>query len=251
MCRVSVRGLVVALLCGLLGLAGGALVAYLVQPHPQVSGQPEPVAAVSPSIPVDPTASPSAYASPINYPTLQPGFVLNQVHTISNALSTWTYHVPEGWVPYAECPPPPKRCTIPTGTVLTPKQVDRQQAVDWRPAGEPTAGGYLLRVAVLDNTLFNVGQTKTTKIEGFRQQQKNTGEEFHVIRRSPSAVYFTYRALPENWLRYNFFQWFAAAGRSNATLQMSVAGRPRDVPGLYWLLNRFADNANGVPAKGS
>lgn len=249
---MSLRGLVVALLCGLLGLGGGALVAYVAQGHPTASGRPEPVSAVSPSVPIDePSSSASSYNPPIGYPALQPGFVLNQIHTMSNDLATWTYHVPDGWVPYAECPPAPATCKIPTGTVLKPQQVDKQQIVDWRPAGEPKIGGYLLRVAVLNNTLFNVGQTRTTKIEGFRQQRQNTGEDFSVIRTSPSAVYFTYRALPENWLRYNFFQWFAADGRMNATLEMSVAGRPRDAPGLYWLFDRFADNANGVPAKGA
>jgi hypothetical protein len=35
-------------------------------------------------------------------------------------------------------------------------------------------------------------------------------------------------------------------GSPTATLEMSVAGRQTDVPGLEALFNRFADNVNGT-----
>jgi hypothetical protein len=238
------RGLVVALLCGLLGLGGGALVAYAVQPRSTDLGSPHPLSGVSPSVPIDPRTS-STYAPDIAYPTLSADLPLQQVHTLKNRLATWTYHVPASWTPYAACPPPPAPCKIPTDTVLKPGQVDRQRQVVFRPQSEPTQGGYLMRVAVLDNTLSNVGQMLATKIVGFEQQQAATSEEFHIIKRTPYSVYFRYRALPSNRLRYNFFQWFAVEGVPNATLEMSVAGRASDVPGLKALFNRFADNLTG------
>ncbi|WP_151084045.1 hypothetical protein [Nocardioides cynanchi] len=241
---MSMRGLVVALLCGLLGLGGGALVAYAVQPHTHDAGSPRPVGAVSPSVPIDVRRSPS-HAPDITYPTLPPDLPLQTVHTIKNRLATWTYHVPEGWTPYAACPPAPATCKIPTDTVLKPGQVDRQRQLVFRPPGEPTLGGYLMRVAVLDNTLSNVGQMVATKIVGFEQQQAATREHFKVLKQTPYSVYFRYNALPSNRLRYNYFQWFAVPGQPNATLEMSVAGRQSDVPGLKALFNRFADNASG------
>jgi hypothetical protein len=244
---MSLRGLVVALLCGLLGLGGGALVAYVVQPHTQDVGSPRPVGAVSPSVPIDVRTSRS-YAPDIIYPTLSPDLPLQQVHTLKNRLATWTYHVPTSWTAYAACPPAPTPCKIPTDTVLKPAQVDRQQQLVFRPPGEPTLGGYLMRVALLDNTLSNVEQMVATKVVGFEQQQAATSEEFHIIKRTHYSVYFRYRALPSNRLRYNYFQWFAVDGVPNATLEMSVAGRKSDVPGLKALFNRFADNASGTQA---
>src|SRR5512141_3202818 len=102
---MSMRGLVVALLCGLLGLGGGALVAYAVQPHAHDAGSPRPVAAVSPSVPVDVTPSKS-HAPDITYPPLSPNLFLNVVHHIHNDLATWTYHVPQGWTAYGVCTAP-------------------------------------------------------------------------------------------------------------------------------------------------
>jgi hypothetical protein len=242
---MSWRGVVVALLCGLIGLGGGAVVAYAVQPHAHESGSPRPVRAVSPSVPVDLPSSRSSYAADITFPTLSPDLPLQAVHTLKNRLATWTYHVPASWTAYAACPPAPAPCKLPTDAILKPGQIDRQQQVVYRPSGEPLLGGYLMRVALLDNTLSNVGQMVATKIVGFQQQQAATSEEFHIIRQTTYSVYFRYRALPSNRLRYNYFQWFAVGGEPNATLEMSVAGRKSDVPGLKALFNRFADNASG------
>jgi hypothetical protein len=166
------------------------------------------------------------------------------VHTIGNDLARWTYHVPQGWQAYAvcgtgECTPP-----IVTDTKLSPKQANQQPEVRFRPADEPTVGGYSLRVKILDNTLgLNPGQWVATKIEGFKQGF----DDFKTLEVTPSAVYFTYRD-GNNHLRYNYFQWFTVPGQTGATLEMSVAGRKADVPGLKALFDRFADNATGEVA---
>jgi hypothetical protein len=245
---MGVRGLVVALLCGLLGLGGGAVVAYAVQPHPATSeASVAPVPAVSPSVPIDvPSVSP--YAKDITYPPLSPNLSLPSVHSISNDLATWTYHVPQGWQAYAVCAPT-DHCKPPMtdDTPLKPRQVDRQPEVRFRPSDEPLVGGFSLRVRVLDNTLaFNPGMMKSTKIQGFRQ----TFKDFHIIRQFPNSVYFEYRDEPTNLHRFNYFQWFAVEGSPTATLEMSVAGRQTDVPGLEALFNRFADNVSGSAATG-
>jgi hypothetical protein len=245
---MSVRGLVVALLCGLIGLGGGALVAYAVQPHPTTSqASATPVPAVSPSVPID-VHSVSPYAHDIPYPPLSPFLTLPDVHTISNDLATWTYHVPEGWQAYAVCAPT-DHCKLPmTGdTPLKPRQIDRQPEVRFRPSDEQLVGGYSLRVRVLDNTLaFNPGMMKSTKIQGFRQAYS----DFNIIKQTPSSVYFDYRDEPTNLHRFNYFQWFAVEGDPTATLEMSVAGRLSDVPGLEALFDRFADNVQGTPPQG-
>src|SRR6478672_4899877 len=97
---MSVRGLAVALLCGLLGLGGGDAVAYLAQPHTSYSAAATPVPGVSPSLPIDVV---KPYRTDIDYPPLEPGFPLQAVHTFTNDLAQWTFHVPLGWKAYAVC----------------------------------------------------------------------------------------------------------------------------------------------------
>ena len=238
---MSVRGLVVALLCGLLGLAGGAAVAYAVQPRPTtLAASVSPVPAASPSVPIDVTPT-KTYAPDITYPALQPGLALPVVHSIANDIASWTYHVPFGWTAYAVCTALP--CPIPTDGVVPPKKIDKQVQLRFRPPDEPVVGGYSMRVKVLDNVDLNPAQMVATKKVGFQQAFSN--QAFSIIRRTQNAIYFTYTD-GENHLRYNFFQWFAVPGHPNATLEMSVSGRARDRAGLEALFNRFADNVTGT-----
>jgi hypothetical protein len=240
---MSMRGLLVALLCGVLGIGGGIGVARLAQPGTSQAGQAHPIAAVSPSVPSDEPVVKS-YAPNIDYPTLERDLPLPPPdHLIGNQLATWHYRIPAGWVAYAACTPsnvcPPH---VVTDTPLTARQAARQSQVRFRPAGEPPVGGYSLRVEALDNTLdLNPGQMVSTKIAAFRQAYQG----FRKLKQTDSAVYFTYRD-GNNRLRYNFFQWFAASGSTTATLEMSVAGRAQDAPGLRTLFNRFALIVSGT-----
>ncbi len=229
------RGLVAALLCGLIGFGGGLLLGWLVQPRPAAGGLADPVPGVSPSVPVDlPTSSP--YAHDIAYPPLSPDLALPTVHTMRNHLALWTYHVPQDWAPYGDS----------SGTPLTPRQVERSQSVRFKPSDEPTIGGYSLYVRMLDNALFDTHMSVAAKIAGF--EEASGVADFQVLKRTSSSVYFEYRDQPSNLHRYNYFEWFAVPGDPYATLQVSVAGRRRDVPGLKALLNRFADNVTGTRA---
>jgi hypothetical protein len=233
---VSIRGLLVALLCGLIGLGGGAVVAYAVQPKAADAGQATPLPAYSPSLPVDPPVTPS-YAPDIDYPTLSSDLSMPTKHQIHNDLATWQYHVPFGWTAYGVCQTAP--CPFATDEVVPDPKVNKQNQVRFRPSDEPVVGGYSLRVKILTNTDLNTTQMVGTKVIGFRQAYSN--QDFSIIRRTPSAVYFTYVDGGDH-LRYDFFQWFAAPGHANATLEMSVSGRKRDQAGLEALFNRFADN---------
>jgi hypothetical protein len=246
---MSRRGLVAALLCGLIGLAGGVVFAWSVQPGAAEGGLATPVPAVSPSIPVD-EVTVKPYAGDINYPRLTTDVSVPAKHVMHNDLAVWHYHAPLGWQAYYVCSLP-----CPPGIVaddpMPPEQINRATEVRFRPEGEPRVGGYSLRVRALENTFTDVHQTVATKVVGFRDSSAIA--EFHVDHRSPSSVYFDYRDAGTNLHRFNYFQWFAVPGQSNATLEMSVSGRARDVPGLKALFNRFADNVSGnlpkVPSK--
>jgi hypothetical protein len=242
-CRMSVRGLVVALLCGLLGLAGGAAVAYAVQPRTSYSDTANPVPAVSPSLPID-VHHVRPYEKDIDYPPLEPGFTLPVVHTFTNDLAQWTFHIPEGWQAYAVCGQP-EPCAPPlvNNAPITPGQVDKATQARFRPVGEPSTGGYSLRVRIIENTFVDVHQTVATKIVGFGDSPDVA--DYSVLDQTDASVYFQYRDASTNYHRFNYFQWFAIPGHTNATLEMSVSGRAVDRAGLQWLFDRFADNVTG------
>jgi hypothetical protein len=246
---MSRRGLLVALLCGLLGLGLGMIAAYAATPATTTGGVANPISAVSPSLPVDPSPSEAPYAEDISYPRLRAGIQLQAVHTISNDLAEWTYHVPLGWRAYWVCS---SRDRCPANAYpdkpMAAAVVDQADEVRFRPPDEPTSGGYSLRVRVLENSVFDVHQTVGTKITGFRDSPSIA--DFNILRRNDHSVYFEYRDAPSNLHRFNYFQWFAVPGQTNATLEMSVSGREEDVPGLKALFSRFADNALGrLPPK--
>jgi hypothetical protein len=238
---MSRRGLVVALLCGALGIGLGIVVAYAAQPRTSTSGDAHPVAAVSPSVPVD-EPTPEHYRKDIPFPTLQPGLAVPQRHVIRNDLAVWRYHVPLGWQPYWVC-----STGCPPGVVadqpMPAAQVNKVDEVRFRPPGEPPIGGYSLRVRILDNTFVDVHQTVGTKVTGFRDSAGIA--DFNIIHRTDRSVYFDYRDAGTDYHRFNYFQWWAVPGQTNATLEMSVSGREEDVPGLKSLFDRFADNVLG------
>jgi hypothetical protein len=232
---MSRRGLVAALLCGVIGVAGGVLVAWLVQPRPAAGGLADPVPGVSPSVP-EHQSSRSPYAPDDHYPPLSPDLPLQAVHTMRNRLAIWTYHVPQDWTAYE---------TFGT-TPLTPHQIEHSQSLRFKPADSHEVGDYSLYVKMLDNTLFDTNMSVAAKIAGF--SEASGVADFQVLYQNDSSVYFEYRDKPTNLHRYNYFAWFAVPGDPYATLQVSVAGRRRDVPGLKALLNRFTDDLTGVRA---
>jgi hypothetical protein len=241
---MSRRGLVAALLAGVLGIGLGMIAAFAATPPTSSGGAATPISAVSPSVPIDESPSQKPYARDIEFPALRPGLPLQAVHTISNDLARWTYHVPLGWQAYWVCSTP-SLCP-PDAYVdkpMAPKVVDNAPEVRFRPPKEPAVGGYSLRVRILDNTLNDVHQTVATKIIGFRDSSEVA--DFNVIRKNDHSVYFEYRDAGSNLHRFNYFQWFAVPGQTNATLEMSVSGREEDVAGLKALFNRFADNLTG------
>src|SRR3954449_9527318 len=155
---MSRRGLLVALLCGVLGVGLGAIVAYAAQPHTSYSDDTHPMSALSPSVPIDePTVRPPA--PDIDFPALSPDLGLPPPElSIGNELATWTYHIPADWQGDAVCgaggggPPPPAagRASavggpggespppMATDERLTARQLVEQPEVRFRPPGEPT-----------------------------------------------------------------------------------------------------------------
>ena len=211
--------------------AGFGFAALTAGAEPGRIDQAAPVPA-SPSIPApsEPTSEPPAtYAPDIDYPTLVPPTDFAR-RTIGNDLQTWSYLVPRGWTAY----------DVTTDAPVPPPQVAGKQEVRFRPAGEPTEGGYSLRVKAVNDHVPAAGMLEA-RLRALRDL-----DDVAVLERTDDSLYFTYRTATVGRLRYNFFRWFVAPDSSEATLEMSIAGRERDEIGMRGLFEQFAGGLQSV-----
>lgn len=218
--RGRVLGLL--LLAAVVGVGGGLGVGFLRQPQPASGGTATPIAAVSPSVPVDPVPTIARYAPDIDYPTMPTAFDFGRI-TMRSTQATWVVPVPRGWLGY----------TVDTDQTVPRKQWARYDELRFRPPGEPTEGGYSLRVKLVNNRITPDAQV------ALRRTLLGDLDEVHYLDSNLDALKFTYRD-GNNRLRYNYWRWFVVPGSSSATLEMSVVGRQADTPGLDALFSAFA-----------
>ena len=216
---VTARGLGWALLALAVGVALGAGAAYATRPGHDPDGVPKPAHAVGPDVPTD-----DPYAEDYEYPALR-SIAEFDTYRIGNAIEEWEYPVPAGWIAYS----------VPGEDITPPKKVESLDEVRFRPEDEELVGGYSLRVKAIDNHKSPLDE-RNVKLSDFERIY----EDVEVLEQDDEWVYFRFRA-ENNTLRYNFFHWFAAPGSTEATLEMSVAGRAVDEVGLRDLFERFAD----------
>jgi hypothetical protein len=212
--RVRWIGLALALV--LVGLAAGYGYGAMSRTDATTFASARPVPAVSPSIPVMPTRT---YAPDIDYPPLEPDLAYKE-HRIGNPPYEWEYAVPQGWTPEQEF----------------------FFEVRWRPEGEPTVGGYSMRVKIINEHKTNaemVAQKKAAMMAIYDDVQF-TGE-------SDDLISFRYREPDSNRLRFNTFKWFTPPGSTTAEFEMSVVGRSVDQDGLEDLLDHVAASVHKLP----
>ncbi len=227
--RLGTLGLLAVLI--VLGSAGGfGLGALVAGQDPDTFAEAAPVPA-SPSIPApaEPTGEPTAaYAPDIDYPILVPPTSFTR-YRMSNDLQTWSYLAPKGWTAYDVFDTP-----IPDG------QVEDRGEVRFRPPDEPVEGGYSLRVKVVDDHIppATMVANKLVALADFT--------DLVVLDQTEDSLYFTYRSESSNKLRYNFFRWFAAPGATEATMEMSIAGRRGDEIGMRGVFEQFASGLRPI-----
>ena len=228
--RVRTRVLGVLLLAAVVGVGGGLFtgwgVGYLRQPQPAAGGAATPLPASSPSVPVDPPPTVAPYADDIDYPPLQPGLPLGR-QPMGNSVQAWVVPFPKGWQAF----------TVPGEAVVPRKERSTYDELRFRPPDEPTQGGYSLRVKTVNDHVT----TDTMVSERLRLVVEEYGRDNVEYTRTEDSVKFVFRD-GNNRLRYNYFQWFAGPGASEASLEMSVAGRKADEPGLDALFATFASS---------
>jgi len=218
------------LLAAVVGVGGGLVagwgVGQLDQTEAAAGGTASPLPASSPSVPVDPPPTVAPYADDIDYPPLQPGLTLAR-QPMGNSVQAWVVPYPKGW----------QACTV-LGEVEVPrKEGSTYDELRFRPPDEPIQGGYSLRVKTVNDHV-----TPATMVaERIRLVTKAYGADDVDYTRTEDSVRFVFRD-GNNRLRSNYFQWFAGPDSAEASLEMSVAGREADEPGLDALFATFASS---------
>ena len=225
------RVLGVLLLAAVVGVGGGLGIGYLRQPQPAAGGAATPLPASSPSVPVDPPPTVAPYADDIDYPPLAPGVRLKLLR-MGNSGQTWRVPVPRGWLSFS--------VSANEEELVPVKERSSYDELRFRPRGEPDQGGYSLRVKTVNEHV-----SPSTMVADKLAGMKEAYEEVTVLGRTEESIRFTFRDSTDH-LRYNYFWWFAAPGSGEATLEMSVAGREADEPGLADLFASFGSTLEPV-----
>jgi hypothetical protein len=218
---VRARVVWILLLAALVGVVGGLAVGYLRQAQPASGGTATPLPAASPSVPIDPSPTVAPYADDIPYPPLEPGLDFERLR-MGNSLQTWSVPVPKGWDAFTVFDVP-----------VPDAKRDGYDELRFRPPGEPVEGGYSLRAKTI-NAHLTTGPMVAQRLAAIHEAY----DEVTVLSQTEDSLKVAFRD-GTNHLRYNYFRWFAAPGASEATLEMSVAGREEDRPGLEALFAAF------------
>ncbi|CAN5194259.1 hypothetical protein BH11ACT1_BH11ACT1_32170 [soil metagenome] len=213
---MRVRWIGLALALALVGAAAGYGIGLLSRDESDTFASAQPMPAQSPSVPIEPTATYSPY---LDYPTLEPDLDY-QTHRIGVPPYQWEYDAPKGWV-----------VTQPDLNEMT-----------WRPKDEPTLGGFLLRVKLINDHLTpaQMGEQKRLAVVGLYEDVDVTGQ-------SGDQLSFYFREPVTQTRRYDLFKWFTSPGGTEADFEMSVAGREPDQVGLEDLLEHVAASVRRLP----
>ena len=227
--RARVLGLL--LLAAVVGVGGGLGAGYLGQPRAASGGTATPLPASSPSVPIDPEPTQEPYAEDIDYAPMPTSYTFSRLR-MSNSQQAWVVPVPKGWQSFTVSSSEPER-------LVPPGQRSTYDELRFRPKGEPPEGGFSLRVKTVNAHLTPAAMVAAKRVS------LNDIDVEEELGDSESSYKFTYRT-SGNHLRYNYFQWYAAPGESEATLEMSVVGRAADVPGLDALFAAFSSTLEPV-----
>lgn len=195
-----------------LGAGAGYGVSVALAPAPSASGVAEPVAASSPSIPVDPSTPP--VPDPAD-PPLRPGVPLVTA-TMGTGKAAITYPVPAGWRSNA--------------TAINEAK--------WKQPGTSN-NTYVLRVELIRSRDLTVRAAIEDRLRRLDDEQDGQ-DEVEVVERGPDSLEYTYRS-DEGTARHTFMRWTDVDRDGQAEAEIVVHGRERDVAGTRDLVARVAD----------
>ncbi len=204
---VRTRGPFVLGLLLVLGTAAGFGISLAVAEHPAGSGAATPVAAQSPSLPVDPV--PELLPDP---PTVPLAPSLDLVRTsVGTGDFKMSLPVPEGWNFY----------------------VNSLNEWQWRPPEQPDFG-YVLRVEQVLSNRRSIQRTLDNRIAELDEDEENV----EILSRTDDTLHFSFVA--SNHLRHGYLTWLDLTGSDNAQVEIAVTGRKVDDAGMADLVARVA-----------
>lgn len=172
-----------------------------------------PIPGVSPSVPVF-----VPYSKDITYPALAT-HLRYRTQQIGQKPYRWKYSVPQGWI----------------------SETIGANELRWRPADEPSAGGYFLRVKLVSSHM-----TPQEMVQQKFAALKLCCQDVTLIRRDWNTIGVTYRDDGANILRWDIFRWLTPDGGTAAEFEMSVSGRRVDEPGLQDMLTQVSASARRI-----
>ena len=203
------RGPTVLALVLALGVVSGYGASWALGQKVTAEGGAAPVAATSPSLPVDP--KPDLLRDP-GFPALEPGIELVRQHVGTGDFGL-SLEVPDGW-----------RFTT---NSLTEWQ--------WRPPDFQTFG-YYMRVEQVISNRRSIDWTLDRRIDELIEDEQSVD----ILSQTGGSLHYTY--VTSNHLRHGFLTWLDLSGSDNAQVEIAVTGRAADVPGMSELISRVADS---------
>lgn len=189
------------------GAGGGFSASLAAGEHPPGGGAPAPVAAHSPSLPIDPV--PELLPDPTTA-ALAPGLDLARQQVGSGDFAM-TLPVPRGW----------------------DFSVNSLSEWQWRPPDQPPFG-YVLRVEQVLSNRRSIDWTLDRRIDELDEDEDN----LEVLDRTDDSLHFSY--VTSNHLRHGHLTWLDLTGSDNAQVEIAVTGRRVDDDGMADLIARIA-----------
>jgi hypothetical protein len=201
------RGSAAAVVLLVVGVVGGYAASYALEPDPATESAPAPVAAQSPSVPVDPL--PPGDAQP-SVPRLETDLPMREGRMGSQRFRL-VHPVPRGWARIYNAPNEAK----------------------WKKAGNPD-NTFLLRVEQVQSANDSIEETLTDRIQDLQEEE----DRFRVEKRTANTLEFTYAS--DGFLRHGFLTWLDLRGTGFAEVEIAVTGREVDARGARQLIARVA-----------
>jgi hypothetical protein len=190
-----------------LGLVVGFGASVVVAERSAGDGAAAPVAAQSPSLPVDPV--PELLPDPTHPPLDGSVPVVRQ--SVGTGDFLMSLPVPEGWA-------------------FSTNSLNEWQ---WRPP-DGADFGYLLRVEQVLSNRRSIAWTLDNRIAELDEDEDN----FEVVSQTDDTLHYTY--VTSNHLRHGFLAWRDLTGSDNAQVEIAVSGRAVDEDGMSALVDRIA-----------
>ena len=187
------------------GIVGGFAAAAYLEPDPVTSGAPQPVTAVSPSVP---TNAPAPLQEDPTEAELGTGLPLRKV-SVGSGSNEFVFPAPLGW-----------------------RRIDpSSNEVKYKLPGNST-NTFVLRV----EQVTSQHETIPDILQAAYDDLERDFEDFDEIRRSHDSLEFSY--VYNGFRRFGFMTWLDISRSGQAEAEIALTGRAVDVPGMRELMTK-------------